>query len=130
MPGHLHLSVLSRLSHPEGPVLGGDRIALSEDPEAQRAFAHLVGARAAMAVLQSDEFTIVEIAAGKIANLMITGDGPHAHVSHALTTCSAWAGADLGLDGAAVARLKEIVRYAREPEARVVLQVLPERQAP
>ena len=130
MPGCLHLSVLSRLSHPEGPVLGGDRIALTSDPEAQRAFGHLVGARAAIAVLQSDEFTLVEIAAAKIANLMITGDGPHAHVSHALTTCSAWAGTELGLDGAAVTRLKEAVRYAREPDARIVLQILPERFSP
>lgn len=130
MPGCLHLSVLSRLSHPEGPVLGGDRVALTSDPEAQRAFGHLVGARAAIAVLQNDEFTLVEIAAAKIADLMITGDGPHAHVSHALTTCSAWAGAELGLDGAAVTRLKEAVRYAREPDARIVLQILPERFSP
>ena len=130
MPGRLHLSVLSRLSHPEGPVLGGDRIALMSDPEAQRAFGHLVGARAAIAVLQNDEFTIVEVAAAKIAHLMITGDGPHAHVSHALTTCHAWARAELGLDTAAVTGLKEAVRYAREPEARVVLQILPERLDP
>lgn len=130
MPGCLHLSVLSRLSHPEGPVLGGDRIALTSDPEAQRAFGHLVGARAAIAVLQSDEFTLVEIAATKIASLMITGDGTTAHISHALTTCGAWAGAELGLDDQAVARLKEAVRYAREPDARIVLQILPEPQAP